>query len=746
MVGLLEPEGALQCLEKIQTLAAEIYGRRLEVHTANDGNHEFKTFYEEDISGCNSLISNCDHQTPQVVRAIVTSSVSNATKSLLNMYRKGVRYFYFCEMNPMKSYFKVIIEDNNLTDVLIDTTLRPPDAAWNASPFSIKYQEVLIESLIAGYGHKLILPVLTTHNRWVESVLQNILKKQQKQMIKPLFFHENQNRNDFLNKLKAKIDFMKREVVVVLSVGNYLQLILSNNDITKALFGSMVVIHSQWSDLQSLEGDQKSSENAGKLHLITSIFSRNENIHSSKNNKKLERNKFHSVSPKSKTIIDSYFILLKTASKNKATTKFPDTIKENQVSPTESYKTENLLRKGLRINLYRMVFMSRQMENIWYALNQPWLIEEKFTVTFTKGYYNVTKTAVAHNMISLNTIMTDDTWDRNRSCVNELIRGEIHNYLSGSVHNMTILMKLSDIIIIPKLYGIGVRFFRTCQNDRRVTIDLVDCGFTGIQDHIHCQHVINGKHPRTGRSVAIGSLHQQIISSLNYDTLKKRYYGKTRNQKEKRLLDRSFYSLESYTMKDRWENFKSVVPQMLGCFGSTGGCSFCFFIILYSELHVNPGVCMGACGVAVGGSCTAMLAAGILRTMHQTLICTELYRQGYMSFESYLADASFGYKLNKTHPETYHVYRAVARQIVQLMRISPTFTRMVCILSEPWREHMEFSEGLRNRDNLIGRTMMQWALFIFPLFYRLRASIALIVKSLSIILACVFLIKTKRGR
>ena len=158
---------------------------------------------------------------------------------------------------------------------------------------------------------------------------------------------------------------------------------------------------------------------------------------------------------------------------------------------------------------------------------------------------------------------------------------------------------------------------------------------------------------------------------------------------------------------------RPAFPAMLNCFGSTLGCLFCYVFLFYQQVSIDPGACQGACGVAVGGACGTVAGMGIEKITQQTVICSELYRQGFMSYESYLADARFGMKLKASHPKVVDVYRALATPVVLLMRKSKMFTKYVNAISKPWREHMEFVEGVRPHDNEVGKTIMK---IIIPLF------------------------------
>ena len=82
-----------------------------------------------------------------------------------------------------------------------------------------------------------------------------------------------------------------------------------------------------------------------------------------------------------------------------------------------------------------------------------------------------------------------------------------------------------------------------------------------------------------------------------------------------------------------------------------------------------------------------------------TVICTELYRQGYYSEEIYAADQNYGLKVILTRPEVYIGYRAWADKLVPLMQKSKLFTKAVAFFAVPWAKNMA------GERNLFGATL-----------------------------------------
>jgi hypothetical protein len=82
-----------------------------------------------------------------------------------------------------------------------------------------------------------------------------------------------------------------------------------------------------------------------------------------------------------------------------------------------------------------------------------------------------------------------------------------------------------------------------------------------------------------------------------------------------------------------------------------------------------------------------------------TVICTELYRQGYYSKEIYELDQEYGRKLISERPEVYIGYRSWADKLVPLMRKSNRWTKAVAFFAIPWAMNMA------GKKNLFGKVL-----------------------------------------
>lgn len=71
-----------------------------------------------------------------------------------------------------------------------------------------------------------------------------------------------------------------------------------------------------------------------------------------------------------------------------------------------------------------------------------------------------------------------------------------------------------------------------------------------------------------------------------------------------------------------------------------------------------------------------------------TIICTELFEQGYMDAEIMARDAEYGIKLRQEAPHIYDGYVFLARPIVSCMRRSSFFTSVIAVFALNWAYDM----------------------------------------------------------
>lgn len=71
-----------------------------------------------------------------------------------------------------------------------------------------------------------------------------------------------------------------------------------------------------------------------------------------------------------------------------------------------------------------------------------------------------------------------------------------------------------------------------------------------------------------------------------------------------------------------------------------------------------------------------------------TVICTELYKQGYYSNEIFMHDIAYGAWIRANKPEVYIGYRLWADPVVSLMQKSKLFTKCIAAIAVPWARNM----------------------------------------------------------
>jgi hypothetical protein len=71
-----------------------------------------------------------------------------------------------------------------------------------------------------------------------------------------------------------------------------------------------------------------------------------------------------------------------------------------------------------------------------------------------------------------------------------------------------------------------------------------------------------------------------------------------------------------------------------------------------------------------------------------TVICTELYKQGYLNDDIFLKDIAYGIHLRRHKPHVYYGYRIWAGYVVEAMKKSKLVTKLVAKLAIPWALNM----------------------------------------------------------
>jgi hypothetical protein len=76
-----------------------------------------------------------------------------------------------------------------------------------------------------------------------------------------------------------------------------------------------------------------------------------------------------------------------------------------------------------------------------------------------------------------------------------------------------------------------------------------------------------------------------------------------------------------------------------------------------------------------------------------SVICTELYRQGIMPLHIYSKDQAYGLELARTSPEVIVGYHFWAKPLVKLMEKSKLFTKLVSYPAMKWAKHIAKEEN-----------------------------------------------------
>jgi len=115
----------------------------------------------------------------------------------------------------------------------------------------------------------------------------------------------------------------------------------------------------------------------------------------------------------------------------------------------------------------------------------------------------------------------------------------------------------------------------------------------------------------------------------------------------------------------------------------------------------------GAIGLAGGpiGALVGGVIGFVAGEVADSVICTELHRQGYMEDELLVLDGIFGASVDR---EVYMGYRKMADPIVEVMKKSKSFTWLVSKVTRPWV--LEMAHCVRPdeyKSNIVGKIIMK---------------------------------------
>ncbi|XP_011409534.1 PREDICTED: uncharacterized protein LOC105316390 [Amphimedon queenslandica] len=140
------------------------------------------------------------------------------------------------------------------------------------------------------------------------------------------------------------------------------------------------------------------------------------------------------------------------------------------------------------------------------------------------------------------------------------------------------------------------------------------------------------------------------------------------------------------------------------CYTGAAGCWVSTFFTF--------GLSAPACSAATAG-CGALSAGSYLacnkpkkRKKKGKFVCTELFRQGYLSPDIMLADMSFAEHYSKDYPITRKGYDIIGPALATIMSSSKGMTDAVRSFAVPWAEQMAYEEGYLETGNERGVLVM----------------------------------------
>ncbi|CAH1238273.1 Hypp5554 [Branchiostoma lanceolatum] len=143
------------------------------------------------------------------------------------------------------------------------------------------------------------------------------------------------------------------------------------------------------------------------------------------------------------------------------------------------------------------------------------------------------------------------------------------------------------------------------------------------------------------------------------------------------------------------------------CAGTAVGCGICFGVLSWFTFGISAAACVGPCALGIGGACGSAVGMGIGEATSGKIICTELFAQGHLDAQTYLADAAFGRQLAAESPHVMDGYHTLANPIVWLMQRSDTATSIVKTFALPWAQHMSYLQDMADEGDELGAVVME---------------------------------------
>jgi hypothetical protein len=160
-----------------------------------------------------------------------------------------------------------------------------------------------------------------------------------------------------------------------------------------------------------------------------------------------------------------------------------------------------------------------------------------------------------------------------------------------------------------------------------------------------------------------------------------------------------------------------ISPNVMTCTGSFLGCLHC--ILLRVHIDGLPVACTVPCSANTANACGNAWGAFLSKYLtSKSVICTHLFKRGFIDTETFIADGMFGAKLTSDDPLVMQGYRMIAGPVVTAAEKSETVTRILNTLSMPWMDFMKYEQGFTSSSSFsckVGWLMTEIAKPVFRL-------------------------------
>lgn len=539
----------------------------------------------------------------EIIYARNNGSAVDLIDRFITLYGLGVRIFFVCQTFDVERKLRVYITENNFTNKVFVASSNSISSEMNwegNDPPSQFTEELLLKSLLDGCNYEKILIVLNQSELSFLPSIMLITSTNNKTVLDTIIIHPNKSLNKYFHEIDRQFLENNGSITVLVSLGPRLEeflLLKGLKKMNKATF----ILHSHPYDLTNILTNPTAKRVASSLSVFTTIVMPSRPSRGRRFVHIDVDDHLHSSKMMHDETVGDFFQTL-----DEKRTNYGNNIHRNLSICNSEFKCKSI--NVSRFKIFRRMLLPSYIPDFQYCDKGSWFVESEYTLKNNDERLTYTKKTVPHYVLT-QSFMTSMMDMANYSCSGTSIRLKTKDVLTGNLLIIR-LPSTTKLFVLPHRQNETI-FVSCVDSALKTETNLARCVASTKHDYqLDCQFIKSNSTVTSGRrlrrSYNVNSINQQLLWPRGNDFFQSQYY---RKKYYGNLPLRRNFSPE-FTPRIRLNNFIAAIPEVLNCIGSTVGCMFCFLFLFYVEIDIGIGACMGACGVAVGGSCSALLGSG----------------------------------------------------------------------------------------------------------------------------------------